>query len=109
MWYQGENVTLQEADTNNDRQVDVWVYYENGKKVRQDEDSNSNGKIDARYYFMNEQLTKQEAVPENDPDNISVFFSSVADAVRAAGSDARAGKAGILPAPMGMSRVGETR
>jgi hypothetical protein len=67
----------QEADTNKDRKVDVWIYFKNSEQVRQDEDLNFNGKIDARYLFKDGQVTEQKRVAELAPDELAQDFSTI--------------------------------
>ena len=42
--YDKGQVVRQEADTNNDRRVDVWVKFENNERVEQLEDQNFRGR-----------------------------------------------------------------
>ena len=51
LFYEKGQIVRQEADTNNDRRVDVWVKFENNERVEQLEDQNFRGKISARYVF----------------------------------------------------------
>ncbi len=67
----------QEADTNKDQRVDVWIYFKNSEQVRQDEDVNFNGKIDARYLFKDGHVTEQKRVAELAPDEPAQDFSMI--------------------------------
>lgn len=72
----------QEADTNRDRRVDVWVTYKDGKRAMQEEDLNFNGKIEVRYFFKDDQVVKQEQVAEAEPTSPALPFTSIADELR---------------------------
>ncbi|MBI2350523.1 MAG: hypothetical protein HYV00_03410 [Deltaproteobacteria bacterium] len=69
----------QEADTNRDRRVDVWVTYRDGKRSLQEEDLNFNGRIDGRYFFKDGEVVKQEQVAEAEPGSPTPPFAAIED------------------------------
>jgi hypothetical protein len=38
----------------------VWVYYQDGKRIRQDEDQDCDGVADVRYFFENGSVVRRE-------------------------------------------------
>ena len=77
LFYEKGQIVRQEADTNNDRRVDVWVKFENNERVEQLEDQNFRGKISARYLFKAGQVVGQEQVADAEPPSVAFPFVAV--------------------------------
>ncbi len=71
----------QEADTNSDRRVDVWINFQNGEKIEQLEDQGLTGKITARYTFKSGQVVAQEQLANVEPPPGTRPFAAVEDEV----------------------------
>jgi hypothetical protein len=94
----------QEADTNGDRRVDVWVNFQNGERTEQLEDQTYRGKISARYVFKNGQVVAQEQVADADPPSVASPFVAVEEELRSvAGYEAsRPANTGVTTAKAGV-------
>src|SRR5262249_21748333 len=82
LYYERGQVVRQEADTNNDRRVDVWGRFENNEPVEQLEDQNFRGKISARYLFKGGQVVGQEQVADMEPPSVTFPFVAVEEEFR---------------------------
>jgi hypothetical protein len=80
--YDKGQIVAQEADTNGDRLVDVWVRFQNGAQVEQLEDQKYQGKVTARYIFKDGQVVGQEQVADGEPPRPSAPFSTVEEELR---------------------------
>ena len=109
--YEKGQIVRQEADTNGDRRVDVWVNFQNGERHEQLEDQTYRGKINARYAFQNGQVVTQEQVADADPPSIPPPFMAVEEELRSVAGDvaSRSANAEVTTAKAGVEPKSDSK